>query len=55
MAIYLNPCWDGNVHTYVKTYERKKKGFTSKSENTKVAIGVPRTFILEIKPQKYIF
>ena len=52
---FLNPCQDGNVHTYATTKELKKKEFKAKEQNIKQTIGIQVTLILEIKLQKYIF
>ena len=51
----LKSCYDGNMHTYVKTWELKQKPFTVNSENIKQAIAIQVTFILENKLQKEHF
>ena len=51
----LNPCQDGNLHTYATTKELKSKEFTLHNENIKQEIGIHLSFILEIKFQKQHF
>ena len=52
---FLNPCYDGNVDTYVTIKQLKKKAFTINSQNIDQEIDIQVTFILQIKLQKYIF
>ena len=54
-ASILNPCQDGNVHTYTTTEELKKMAFRINSWNIKQAIDIQVTFLMEKKLQKLHF
>ena len=51
----LNPCYDGNAHTYATTKEMKTMAFRINSSNTKQAIGIQVTCITERRLQKELF
>ena len=48
----LNPCQNGNVHTYATTKEMKTMAIRINSRNIKQTIGIQVTFITEKKLQK---
>ena len=51
-AFILNPCQDGNVHTYATIKELRKMAFRKNGQNVKQAIG---TFLMEKKLEKEHF
>ena len=52
---FLNHCYDGNVHTYSKTKELKKKVFIAKWENIKQPVDIQLTFMFESRIAKFVF
>ena len=50
ICFILNPCYDGNVHTYAPTKQMKTMAFGINSQNTVEVFGIQVTFITEIKP-----
>ena len=51
----LNPCYDGNGHTYATTKEMKTMEFRINNENTKQASGIQVTFMTKQNLPKECF